>query len=57
MLDLVDGSVGSDGVGDIVGIVSEGGGIGGYDLNEGVEVFSFVVVVFDVGVDGSEIIS
>ena len=35
----------ADGVADVVGAVCEGGGAGGDDLHEGVEVFDFVAVL------------
>lgn len=53
--DLVDGSIRTDGVGDIVGTVSERGGTSGHDLHKGVQVFGAVVVVRDVGVDLVEV--
>lgn len=55
--DLVDGGIGTNGVGDIVSTVGERGGTGSHDLDEGVEVLGLVVVVRDVGVDSSKIAS
>ncbi|KAI6767583.1 hypothetical protein HG530_005592 [Fusarium avenaceum] len=48
---LVDGSIRTDSVGDIVGTVGERGCTGSHDLHEGVEVFGTVVVVRDVCMD------
>lgn len=49
--DEVDGTEGSDGVGDIVCAVSEGSGSRGEDLEEGVEMLGFVVKVGGAGVE------
>ena len=48
---LVDGGIGTNGVGDVVGAVGKGRGGGGHDLEEGVEEFSAVVEVASAGVD------
>lgn len=53
--DEVDCGEGADGVGYVVCAVGEGGGGGGEDLQEGVGVFGFVVVVGCAGVHGFEI--
>jgi hypothetical protein len=49
--DEVDGGIGANGVGDIVGTVGEGGGGGSHDLQERVCVFGAVVVVLAGCVD------
>ena len=49
--DEVDGGVGADSIGDIVGTVRERGGRGGHDLQERVGVFSAVVEVLASSVD------
>lgn len=53
--DLVDSGVRTDGVGDVVGTVGEGGSAGGHDLHERVQELGLVVVVLDAGVHLLEI--
>lgn len=48
--DLVDGGQRAHGVRDVVGAVGEGGGRGGHDLQEGVEVLNLEIVALDDGV-------
>ncbi|RAL63483.1 hypothetical protein DID88_003903 [Monilinia fructigena] len=50
--DEVDGGEGADGVGYVICAVGKGGGGGGEDLEEGVGVFGFVVVMGCAGVHG-----
>lgn len=49
--DLVDGGIGTDGIGNIVCSVNKRGGSGSHDLEEGVEVLGLVVKVCSTSVD------
>lgn len=51
MPDLENSSIGSDGVGNIIGSVGERSSSGGHDLEEAVHVLGFVVVVGSMGVE------